>query len=114
MNLEEANKIKTGQILYTYLKNKVVVDSIHDKISEMVFGCVNTDLYISYYSHKLLYTDIDNLCDEENSFLDFCKDNDDYITENIEYFDLIKYAYIKGYASGFNYWLYRKNKDVVV
>jgi hypothetical protein len=42
----------------------------------------------------------ENICDEEKSFLNWIQNRDDI---NNQLFDILKTAYMQGYAAGFHY-----------
>ncbi|NDD84177.1 hypothetical protein EBZ38_07875 [bacterium] len=96
-----------GQKLYNALLEEVVVTSIfinvkpEYKCDTIIFSTVNTRLHKESYSFEDLYYDLDDICDEEKSFIKWTQDNKDLILENETSFRAIKMAYMAGFGNGF-------------
>lgn len=114
MKFEEAKNLKIGSIVYNYYKEKLVIDSKHDTLKTVIFGCVNTSLGIEYYDSEYLFLDLDILSDEESSFFDWCSENKTIVENNLDNFVLMKNLYISGYGKGFSYWLYKGHNNALV
>jgi hypothetical protein len=113
MDLKDAQKLKAGDIVFNFFKEKVVIDSIFLQDDTIRIGCITTDLQVEYYTHSMIYTDLDHISDEENSFLDWCIEHKERIIENINNFDIMKNCFKIGYVCGF-FSSYRKTNNVVV
>jgi len=107
MRLDQAQLVKMGQKLYNALLEEVVVTSIFvnvkpdHKCDAMIFSTVNTRLHKESYSFEDLYFDLDDVCDEEKSFISWTQENTDLILANEESFRAIKIAYMAGFGNGF-------------
>jgi hypothetical protein len=106
MRLEQAQQIKVGQKLHNALLDEVVVTSIYspsDDGNVIVFGTINTRLHKEGYSFEDLYYDLEEICDEERSFISWAKENREFVLENEDSFKLMKKAYMSGFGNGFAY-----------
>lgn len=106
MRLEQARQIKMGQKLHNALLEEVVVTSIFspsDAGDVILFGTINTRLHKESYSFEDLYHDLEEVCDEERSFISWAKENREFILDNEESFKVIKKAYMSGFGNGFAY-----------
>ena len=104
MRLEQAQQVKVGQKLHNALLDEVVVTSIYspsDTGNVIVFGTVSTGLHKEGYSFEDLYYDLEEICDEERSFVGWAKENREFILDNEESFKVIKRAYMAGFGNGF-------------
>lgn len=107
MRLNQAQLVKMGQKLYNALLEEVVVTSIfvqekpEHKCDAIIFSTVNTKLYKESYSFEDLYYDIEDVCDEEKSFINWTQEHTDLILENETSFRAIKIAYMTGFGNGF-------------
>jgi hypothetical protein len=103
MTIEEASKLKVGDVIFNIFQEELVVSSIHlganDKISNII--CVNTGLFLESYSPSVLYNSLDDLTINEYSFLLWVSKNKTEMldSDNVE---LVKKAYIEGYSQGFS------------
>jgi hypothetical protein len=104
MRLEQAQQVKVGQKLHNALLEEVVVTSIFspsDAGDVILFGTVNTRLHKESYSFEDLYHDLEEVCDEERSFISWAKENREFLLDNEESFRAIKKAYMAGFGNGF-------------
>jgi hypothetical protein len=106
MIFEQAQQIKMGQKLYNSFLDEVVVTSIFspsDTGNIILFGTVDTRLHKESYSFEDLYYDLEEICDEERSFINWAKENREFILDHEESFKAMKKAYICGFGNGFAY-----------
>jgi hypothetical protein len=104
MRLEQAQQIKVGQKLHNVFLEEVVVTSIYspsDAGDVIVFGTVNTRLHKEGYSFEDLYCDLEEICDEERSFIGWAKENREFVLENEDSFKVMKKSYMAGFGNGF-------------
>lgn len=106
MLFNEFVKLNIGDFVYNIFREELIISQINIDIknNESVAVCVNTGLFAESYPYSLLYTNFDDLCDEELSFISWANANrnslldlhDNYMIEKIQK------AYLQGYASGFS------------
>jgi hypothetical protein len=104
MRLDEAKQIKVGQKLHNALLDPVIVTSIFspsDSGDVIIFGTINTRLQKESYLFEDLYDDLEEICDEEKSFMTWAKGNRELVVYNEESFRIMKKAYMVGFGNGF-------------
>lgn len=103
MRLDQAQQIKVGQKLHNSLLDEVVVTSIFSPSDSdiILFGTIDTRLHKESYSFEDLYYNLEEICDEERSFISWVKENREFILDNEESFRAMKKAYMAGFGNGF-------------
>jgi hypothetical protein len=71
MTIEEASKLKAGDIVFNIFQEELVVNSVHIDNDNKLYSviCVNTGLFLESYHPNVLYKNLNDLTIEEYSFL---------------------------------------------
>lgn len=103
MRLDLAIGLKPGDKVVNVFMDELVISSIDYSISPSkppVFTALDTRLQKHYlWFDEIYHPDLEDICDEEKSFVLWAKDNKQLIGENSR---LSKEIYMQGYANGFN------------
>lgn len=111
MRLDLAMGLKVGDIVYNAFMDELVITSRFDtpinggkKIHKIIFSTVDTRLNRNTYSFDDIYfKDLEGESDEEISFVNWAKNNRDYLGDADEWFSVMKQCYKQGFAMGFEY-----------
>jgi hypothetical protein len=111
MRLDLAMTLKPGDTVYNAFMDKLVITSRFDeintnteKLSKIIFSTVDTRLNRENYCFDDLYfKDLEGESDEEISFVNWAKDNRDYLGDADEWFSVMKQCYKQGFAMGFEH-----------
>jgi hypothetical protein len=99
MRLDLAMALKPGDKVINVFMDELVITSVDHSISPSITA-LDTRLQKHYLSPDEIYhPDLEDICDEEKSFILWAKDNKQLIGENSR---LSKEIYMQGYANGFN------------
>jgi hypothetical protein len=99
MRLDLAMALKPGDKVINVFMDELVITSVDHSISPSITA-LDTRLQKHYLSPDEIYhPDLEDICDEEKSFILWAKDNKQLIGENSR---LSKEIYMQGYAMGFN------------
>lgn len=105
MRLKEVETLNAGDIVYNIYQEELVINSINLDNTNVEYNivCVNTGLFLESYPHDLLYRTYNDLCDEELSFIFWASANKNLLLDlhDNNLVKKIKYAYMQGYARGF-------------
>lgn len=109
MNIDVAVGIKDGDIIYNVFMEQLVVRSYswkfnsHGKIASITFHAADKNNQIHVYEYQDVYDkDMTWESDEEKSWVDWAKDNKDFILE-FDHIESIKEIYKIGFANGFSH-----------
>jgi len=106
MLLKEFLTLNIGDIVYNIFKEELVINQINidTKNNEHIAICVNTGLFVESYPYSLLYTDFNDLCDEEKGFIVWANTRKNELLDLHDHsiVEKIQKAYLQGYANGFS------------
>lgn len=111
--------IKQGDTLYNLLGDKLTVKDYNFQFADgtvkhIEFGCLDSNNLYSKYSYDELYDNLEDLCDEEKSFMEWLNN---YLSSNslIEIKDLkiLRDCYLSAFASGYSYKLKYSTKEML-
>lgn len=105
MRLDQALNVKIGDHMVDPFLNDIVITTIYrEENGVLIFGTIDTRLRRVVYSYENIYSkDLQDIPDEELSFMSWAKENRENIEDNLENFDLIKQSYMQGFGMGFAY-----------
>lgn len=102
MRLDLAMKLKAGDKILNVFMDELVISKIDHSYDPKppVFIALDTRLQKHYlWFDEIYHPDLEDICDEEKSFILWAKDNRSFIGENSR---LLKTVYMQGYAMGFH------------
>ena len=102
MRLDLAMGLKVGDKIVNVFMDELVISQIEHNYDPKppVFIALDTRLQKHYlWFDEIYHPDLEDICDEEKSFILWAKDNKQLIGENSR---LAKEIYMQGYAMGFN------------
>ena len=109
MRLDLAQEIKMGDKVYNCFMDPLVVTSIYKDVADsggfhrIVFGTVNTRLdRASYDSSDVYLADLDGESDDEKSWVNWAKDNRDFLLE-FDHIETMKEIYRAAFYNGFEH-----------
>ena len=101
MRLDLALGLKVGDKIVNVFMDELVISSIDHSYDPKppVFIALDTMLQKHYlWFDEIYHPDLEDICDEEKSFILWAKDNRSFIGENSR---LLKTVYMQGFSMGF-------------
>lgn len=103
MRIDLASNVKVGDIVYNCFMEPLVVGSISQGDTNLVFTVIDTGLNAHAYSYEDVYLeDFYGESDEEKSWIEWAKDNKDFF-DTFDHIEASKEIYKIGFAHGFEY-----------
>lgn len=108
MRLDLAMNVKIGDTIYNCFMDALVVSEIkkdidNGRVHRIVFSTIDTRLnHASYESSDLYLPDLDGETDDEKSWVNWAKDNRDFLTQ-FDHIETTKEIYKIGFCNGFEY-----------
>lgn len=109
MRIDLAHNVKVGDKVYNCFMDELVITSIYHDLKDesgfhkIVFGTVDTRLHrASYDSSELYLQDLEGESDEEQSWVNWAKDNRDFFLE-FDHIETMKEIYKTGFGNGFQH-----------
>jgi hypothetical protein len=111
MRLDLAMGLKVGDKVYNAFMDELVITSRFDtpmndskKIHNIILSTIDTRLNRNTYSFDDIYLkNLEGESDEEISFVNWAKDNRDYLGDTDEWFSVMKNCYKQGFSMGFEH-----------
>lgn len=109
MDFEKAIVLKTGQIVKNCFGEKFVVYKVDysinfdNKQKQCYVQTIDSRTNKTWLSYNDIYLDNDDICDEEKYFLNWIKDNEEYVRENYDYLDILRFCFLQGFSKGYDY-----------
>lgn len=103
MRLDLAMALKVGDKILNVFMDDLVISEIDHSYDPKppVFIALDTRLQKHYlWFDEIYHPDLEDICDEEKSFVLWAKDNRQFIGENSR---LLKTVYMQGFAMGFDH-----------
>jgi hypothetical protein len=98
-----AQNIKLGDTVINCFGQKLVVNNIFVSANDFIISAVDTGLNTHEYSYEDIYLeDLYGESDEEKSWVDWAKNNQDFIS-TFDHIGVLKQIYKQGFASGFEH-----------
>lgn len=104
MRLDQAMRLNVGDKVVDCFMDELIISEIeyiYNPPKPPVFIALDTRLQKHYLLFDEIYhPDLEDICDEEKSFVMWAKDNREFIGENSR---LLKTVYMQGFANGCEY-----------
>ena len=109
MRSDQAQTLVTGdKVIDSFMTHLTVksVKSVHNHNEELLHILVITSdengKQDTYHHEDIYLPDLDGVCDEEKSWLNWAKENQDFI-EEFDHLPSIRLIYMRGFSDGFQY-----------
>ncbi|NBO99271.1 MAG: hypothetical protein EBU90_03970 [Proteobacteria bacterium] len=104
MRFDQAKLVKVGDHLVDVFLDDIIITGIYRTKDNILFSTVDTRVnQISLSYQDVYHKDLTDICDEEKHFLYWARDNKQAIDSNYIDIEIVKKAYISGFANGYNY-----------
>ena len=109
MRPDQAQTLEAGdKVVDSFLTHLIVksVKSVHNHNEELLHILVITSdkhgKQDTYHHEDVYLPNLDGVCDEEKSWLNWAKENQDFI-EEFDHLPSVRLIYMKGFADGFQH-----------
>lgn len=119
MRIDQAQNLKIGdKVLNTFMSHLTVnsIKMVHLDNEELLHILVTTsdeaNSRDTYHHEDIYLPDLDGVSDEEKSWLNWAKDNSDFI-EEFDHLPSIRNIYMSGFANGFEHKLRYSHEELM-